>query len=391
MDNTFSLNSIKSFFSHLLRLWGVNVVEAQKFLRLNLNPESVRAKAPGRRTILIRSGVRIAIRVSLDVNLNHWALRDKMTRKQFARQPESGETSTFAQSADEAPQEALSSPVNIRVLTHNIRYATGSPFKGEERWLIRCPRLCSELVFNSTNAETFICLQEVLHNQLIDILTALNHQSAEIGGEWKYIGVGREDGKEAGEYSPIFYRPSVWKLKTWDTCWLSETPRIPSKGWDAASTRIATIGQFIHRRSGKLIIAVSTHLDDQGAKSRKEGAKLILGVLDVEAGLAGADAVLLAGDFNSPPDDEAYMVVTAPDSGMVDIKNMVSKHNQYGNEVTFTGFCHESPPKRIDFIFSRKNDKIKYGTYAVLANRFDDGVYSSDHRACVSDLQLLPG
>jgi len=310
-----------------------------------------------------------------------------MTRKQFARS-ESGETRTSIQSADEAPHEALSSPVNIRVLTHNIRYATGSPFKGEERWPIRCPRLCSELGFNSVTPETFICLQEVLHNQLIDILTDLN-QSTENGGEWKYIGVGRDDGKEAGEYSPIIYRPSVWELKSWDTCWLSETPRVPSKGWDASSTRIATIGQFVHRKSGKLIIAVSTHLDDQGAKSRKESAKLILDVLDVE--YCGADAVLLAGDFNSPPDDEAYMVVTAPDSGMVDVNDLVPKHKRYGNETTFTGFCHESDPKRIDFIFSRKKDNISCRTYAVLANRFDDGVYSSDHRACVADFQLLPG
>ncbi|KAG0647752.1 Transcription factor himD [Hyphodiscus hymeniophilus] len=298
-----------------------------------------------------------------------------MTRKQIAREPESGEMRTSSRSADEAPHEALSSPINIRVVTHNIRYATGAPFKGEERWPVRAPRLSSELVFNSVIPATFICLQEVLHNQLVDISTALN-QSADIGGEWEYIGVGRDDGKEAGEYSPIFYRPSVWKLKSWDTCWLSETPRVPSKGWDASSTRIATIGQFIHCGSGKLVIVVSTHLDDQGAKSRKESAKLILGVLEVEAGLAGAEAVLLAGDFNSAPDDEAYLVVTNKDSGMADVHDLVTAHKRYGNELTFTGFHHESEPKRIDFIFSRKKDNIKYGTYAVLPNRFDDGVYS---------------
>jgi len=102
------------------------------------------------------------------------------------------------QSADEAPHEALASPTNIRVLTHNIRYATESPFKGEERWPVRCPRLCSQLLFNSVPEATFICLQEVLHHQLVDILKALN-QSVDVGGEWKYVGVGREDGNQAGE------------------------------------------------------------------------------------------------------------------------------------------------------------------------------------------------
>ena len=76
---------------------------------------------------------------------------------------------------------------------------------------------------------------------------------------------------------------------------------------------------------------------------------------------------------------------------MVDVNSMVPKEKRYGNEVTFTGFCHESPPKRIDFIFSRKKDNLLYGTYAVLPNRFDDGVYSSDHRACVADVQLRRG
>ena len=311
-----------------------------------------------------------------------------MTRKHIARQLEFGRTS--AQYASEALSEALTTPVNIRILTHNIRYATESPFRGEERWPIRCPRLCSELVFNSLAPATFICLQEVVHNQLVDISAALN-QSAGTGGDWKYIGVGRDDGKEAGEYSPIFFRPSMWELKTWDTCWLSETPRVPSKGWDAASTRIATVGQFIHRESGKLFIVVSTHFDDQGTKSRKESARLILGVLDDEAVHAGADVVLLAGDFNSPPDDEAYLVVTAHESGMVDVNDLVPEHKRYGNDSTFTGFSDDSDRARIDFIFTRKKDKVKYRTFAVLANRYDDGVYISDHRACVADFQLLLG
>jgi endonuclease/exonuclease/phosphatase family metal-dependent hydrolase len=310
-----------------------------------------------------------------------------MTRRQFTQY--TGEMKK--QSGDKVLSEARSSktrPVSIRVLTHNIRYATESPFEGEERWPVRCPRLCSELVFNSVKPESFICLQEVLHNQLVDISKDLN-QSADIAGEWKHIGVGREDGKEAGEYSPIFYRPSVWKLKTWDTYWLSETPRVPSKGWDASSTRIATIGQFIHRESKRLIIVMSTHLDDQGAKSRKESAKLILGILEKEASISGAEAVLLAGDFNSPPNDEAYEVMVAPSSGMIDVNENIPEERRYGNEMTFTGFRNESTPKRIDFIFSRQKDKIRYNSYAVLANRFDDGVCSSDHRACVADLQLL--
>lgn len=50
-------------------------------------------------------------------------------------------------------------PLPIRIITHNVRYATESPFEGEERWSVRFPRLCAQLAFNSSNPGSFICLQ----------------------------------------------------------------------------------------------------------------------------------------------------------------------------------------------------------------------------------------
>jgi endonuclease/exonuclease/phosphatase family metal-dependent hydrolase len=210
------------------------------------------------------------------------------------------------------------------------------------------------------------------------------------GEQWAYIGVGRDDGKEAGEYSPIIYRPDVWKLKRSDTCWLSPTPRAPSKGWDAASIRIATLGRFEHSQTGQIALITTTHLDDQGAESRKRSAELLLGFLSLEASSSRASLSILAGDFNSPPGDEAYKILTAPESTMMDVADQVSSERRYGNELTFTGFSDESAPSRIDFVLSRKSDKMKYETYAVLANRFDGGVFISDHRACVADFRLSP-
>ncbi|TVY94479.1 hypothetical protein LAWI1_G001210 [Lachnellula willkommii] len=300
-----------------------------------------------------------------------------MTRKQVSQTDENHKGSRKDVSNWSRNHKSL---IDIRVITHNIRYATETPFKGEERWPIRCPRLCSELVFNSTSIpETFICLQEVLHSQLVDVQTSLNGSAS---GEWDYIGVGRDDGKQAGEYSPIFYRPSIFHVKKWRTVWLSETPEKPSKGWDAASIRIVTVGVFVHAKTGKLVLVMSTHFDNEGAKSRKESAKVILSLISSEAKLEDFSAVLLAGDFNSSPDDGAYQVMTAPESAMEDIGVSIPKERRYGNEMTFTSFGHvDNTPARIDFIFSRKSDRLHHATYAVLENRFDDGVYSSDHRA----------
>lgn len=280
----------------------------------------------------------------------------------------------------------------IRILTHNIRYAANDLAKGEKPWSIRCPRLCAELVYHSMNpAESFICLQEVLHNQLVDIHKALSN-SAATGSSWSYIGVGRDDGKIAGEYSPIFYRSSTWKLEEWKTVWLSETPDRPSRGWDAVCNRLVTIGVFRHHENGESVVIMSTHLDHVGATSRAESAKLLLGLVR-EYQASGSPSkripVLLAGDFNSTPDDVAYKIMTAPGSDVEDISTWIPKDKRYGNEMTYTSFGEGWAPSLIDFLFCNKNDVCLLNTFAVLENRFDDGIYISDHRAVVADLKVF--
>ena len=86
-----------------------------------------------------------------------------------------------------------------------------------------------------------IALQEVLHGQLLDIESALNRYSP---NKWKHIGVGRDDGLTAGEYSPIFYNTEIHDLISWRYFWLSEHPDRPGRGWDANSIRICTVGRF---------------------------------------------------------------------------------------------------------------------------------------------------
>lgn len=296
-------------------------------------------------------------------------------------------------------------PLPIRLLTHNIRYATNSPFKGEEVWRIRKSRLIAELRFNTRHcSESFICLQEVLQGQLHDILSGLNGKRT----TWAYIGVGRDDGCQVGEYSPILYQPSIWNLQSYETVWLSKTPDRPSKSWDAASIRILTIGVFQHRHSKKTIVAMNTHLDDQGSKSRVEAAKIILNRVShfmTKLDRSTAPPIFLAGDFNSEPDQEAYEAVTSNGSPMCDLQVMVPEDQRYGDQSTFTGFGHErSPPKRIDFLFLNHQNPLAFPQngasaneaqrwsiegYGVLANQFEDEVYCSDHRAVVGDLFLL--
>ncbi|KAL5361139.1 Endonuclease/exonuclease/phosphatase [Aspergillus floccosus] len=289
----------------------------------------------------------------------------------------------------------VSAELSIRILTHNIRYATTAPFKGERPWAERQQLLINELLFNTRNQNAFICLQEVLHNQLVDVLSGLNSSPTV---SWDYIGVGRDDGYQAGEYSPIIYQPQHWEINHWETVWLSETPEVPSKSWDAASIRIVTIGVFTHRASRQAVLAMNTHLDDQGARSRLEAARIILRkISQYSAGDYGddfIDGVFLAGDFNSQDFEEAYVELTAPGSPLADAAMLVPAPEHYGNQLTWTGFGYEGQdPTRIDYVLLGNGTAGRQAWtadgYAVLANRFDDGVFNSDHRAVVVDGRLV--
>lgn len=152
---------------------------------------------------------------------------------------------------------------------------------------------------------------------------------------------------------------------------------------------------------------MSTHLDDQGSKSRFHAAEIIIKITSeyTKQGLS----VVLAGDFNSEVTEEAYKRLAEEDSGVVDVKNHVGWAGTYGERNTYTGFGYEGESeKRIDFIFvndsvsktvqQANNSEVdpavakkdwKVTGYAVMPNKFKDiGVFVSDHRAVVADLEL---
>ncbi|GJJ75030.1 hypothetical protein EMPS_07388 [Entomortierella parvispora] len=297
--------------------------------------------------------------------------------------------------------DKASSQLSIRLYTHNIRYATSYPFKNELPWVKRAPLVIRSIRFHTLhNPEALICLQEVLHNQLLDILEGL-------GPEWAHVGVGRDDGNKAGEYSPILFRCCVWCVQSYETIWLSPTPETPSRGWDASNKRILTSALLRHWESGQSVLALNTHLDDQGTKSRLESAKIIIAHIasrqqqfrssqqkQQEQSEQGQQEPLcklptfLAGDFNSTPDEEAYLLLATEESPLLDMMSTVGKSERYGHENTFTGF--ENRPvdqKRIDFLFLSKQCWHVQG-YGVLETKFEDGVYSSDHRPVVGDVAL---
>lgn len=189
---------------------------------------------------------------------------------------------------------------------------------------------------------------------------------------YSYIGVGRDDGKQQGEHSAIFYKKDHFKLIESGTFWLSDTDLSkPNKGWDAALPRICTWGIFKDKKNGKKFIFMNTHFDHVGVLARTESAKLIL---EKARELAKDLPLILTGDFNISQHNEAYF--TLANSGIVkDVYDLTPI--KYEPNSTFNGWGKSlKTNERIDHIFITKPFKVK--KYGVLTDTYM-GKFPSDH------------
>ena len=173
----------------------------------------------------------------------------------------------------------------VRVMTFNIRF--DNPGDGPDAWPHRKDLAASMIRFHRAG---LIGVQEALKHQLDDLTARLP------GYAW--VGVGRADGREAGEYSAILYRTDRFELMDDGTFWLSETPEVPgSKSWDAAIERIVTWAQFRDRETGKTFFHFNTHFDHVGQVARAESAKLILQRIAAQAKDVGLDTFFVTSLF----------------------------------------------------------------------------------------------
>ena len=255
----------------------------------------------------------------------------------------------------------------IKVITFNIRY--DNPNDGVNRWDNRKHFLTNQIRFNEPD---FLGVQEGLLHQVSFIDTVLP--------EYSYIGVGRNEGKLDGEFSAVFYNSTKYNLLKGSTFWLSETPDIPSKGWDAALNRICTYGLFESKSSKEKVWIFNTHFDHRGVKARRESTGLIvekINELNIEK-----YPVVLMGDLNLEPDTEAIKYLS---KNLVDSK-FASKID-FGPIGTFNGFNFSEPvTRRIDYIFVSKGN-IDVLKYAVLSDS-KDCRYPSDHLPVFAEIKL---
>ncbi|WP_318348729.1 endonuclease/exonuclease/phosphatase family protein [Aquipluma nitroreducens] len=256
---------------------------------------------------------------------------------------------------------------NVRVITYNIRF--NNPDDGINAWPNRSKDVVALLDFHK--ADVF-GLQEALISQIEDIKKQLPNMN--------WVGVGRDDGKKAGEFSPLFYNSKKFKALKSGWFWLSQTPEKPGLGWDAACNRVCTWLLLETDKKDRQFMVFNTHFDHQGVKARTESAKLIL--RKIKELNSSKLPVILTGDFNLTPEQEPIAVITKE----LHDSRTVTKEAPYGPNGTFNGFQFNSPlNERIDYVFV--NDLVEVKQYGVLTDS-KELRYPSDHLPVFVNLEL---
>ncbi len=260
----------------------------------------------------------------------------------------------------------------VRAATFNIRLDTEAD--GGNAWRFRRREVSALLSFYSPD---FFGLQEVLPHQLEELKTDLKN--------YAFFGVGRDDGVNRGEFSPIAYRKDRYVLVEGGTFWLSATPDTPSKGWDAAFPRIASWARLRGSGFANDILLLNTHWDHAGAAARLESAKLIRGW--ITARRQNCETVILLGDFNAGEDEASYKALIAPPAGELMNSMEISDLPPFGPRGTFNGFDLLNDENRaIDHIFvSRDVRVLKHG----VITHHREGKLPSDHYPVMADLALF--
>jgi endonuclease/exonuclease/phosphatase family metal-dependent hydrolase len=249
----------------------------------------------------------------------------------------------------------LAEAQTLRIMTYNIRF--DNPQDSVNAWPNR-----KQKVFNLLKKydADIIGLQEALLHQITDITGALNG--------YEFVGVGRDDGKQKGEYSPIVYKKDKLEVVDQNTFWLSENPQQPgSKSWDAAITRIATWILFKDKQTGRKFLCINTHFDHIGTEARKHSAE----ILKAKASEIGSDfPIVITGDFNCTRDEAPYKIMT--DGEFLELIDPASQPE--GTYCTFK--VNGAECRAIDYIFV--SSEWRTDKYTVIKDN-DGKYYPSDH------------
>lgn len=205
--------------------------------------------------------------------------------------------------------------------------------------------------------------------------------SAELS-DYACIAKYRDDGVSEGESSPIFYLKDKYELVDSGFFWLSETPDVPSLGWDAACNRITSYAILKDKTTGFTYAHFNTHLDHVGNVAQAESIALISSYI---ADIAPDIPVVVTGDFNFA--EGSYNYETILKTNLKDTKYLAA---EYDDHATYHGYHVIMPDtKPIDYIFVN-GYCASVKSYSINSD-FTHHILASDHFPVTVEMTLFNG
>jgi endonuclease/exonuclease/phosphatase family metal-dependent hydrolase len=263
------------------------------------------------------------------------------------------------------PNFAAAMNHSFRIATYNLRYANNKDIGN--LWVDRSPVIINLIRFHEFD---ILATQEGLKGPLEEINTALPY--------FGRYGVARDDGKDAGEHSAIFYNKEKFLFISGGDFWLSETPDRSGLGWDARHNRLCTWVQLQHYTDGKTVFVFNAHFDHYGEQARNESSRL---VLEKMTSISGSEPSVLTGDFNSDHESVCYKMLA--NSGLLRDALTLAEH-PYVNSPSFNSWGKHSEENRlIDHIFVSPHFRVR--KFGVLTDTYHSKT-PSDHFPVMADI-----
>ena len=252
----------------------------------------------------------------------------------------------------------------MRIMSFNIRCGD----VGKETWEDRIGIVSQTMLESEADS---IGVQEATPGWM----AALNEN---IGEKYAYVGVGRDDGANKGEYSAVFYLKDKYTALDSGTFWLSDTPDKVSFGWDAACRRVCSWVVLENKQTGEKYVHLNSHFDHVGVAARENSVKLIL---DKAAEFTDMPVVFTA-DLN---------VIQGSDNYNQFINSKILRDTKFDTSDTMS-YCtyHDTKPEKhakdiIDYVLI--NDHFDTIAYRVVTEGID-GRYVSDHYPIYADIVM---
>ncbi|HUF29985.1 MAG TPA: endonuclease/exonuclease/phosphatase family protein [Gemmatimonadaceae bacterium] len=251
----------------------------------------------------------------------------------------------------------------VRVMSFNIRYGTAPD--GHHVWPNRRAHVIATL---RDHAPHLLGVQEALRSQMDEIAPALPHH--------RELGVGREDGKTAGEYSALLVDTVRFTVLDHGTFWFSDTPDTPgSTSWGNRITRISTWARLADRATEDTVRVYNLHWDHESQPSRERSAALLAARIAADG--SPGDRLLVLGDFNADEQNPAYRALLGdPRTPLRDAFRAVYPDARMAG--TFNAFRGDSTGGMIDHVLVGTRWRV---VDAGIDRRRFGALWASDHFA----------